>query len=215
MTGEYPSIKTIPPERDCFFFRFASFTGSLQPIAIVNLLKGSLSDKIIYLIRVFKSSVLFMKITVGINNRTAGFVDEKMVRKAVKAVLEGEVGDIEDRNFELSIAFIGPKKIRELNKQYRKINEATDILSFSEADSAKKSRGKSVPENGFLGEMVICLKQVRENAKSDGKSLKEELTWVVIHGVLHLLGYDHEKNEAEAALMRKKEKFYLSKLTLV
>ncbi|MCX6758584.1 MAG: rRNA maturation RNase YbeY, partial [Candidatus Nealsonbacteria bacterium] len=63
-----------------------------------------------------------------------------------------------------------------------------------------------------LGEMVIDINQVKKNSKAAKKKIKKELAWVVIHGALHLLGYDHEKGEAAALKMRQKEEAYLSKL---
>ena len=60
-----------------------------------------------------------------------------------------------------------------------------------------------------LGEMIICLREVRKNAKKIELAFEKELAKVVIHGILHLLGYDHEKSEQEEVKMQEKENYYL------
>ncbi|PIR71400.1 MAG: rRNA maturation RNase YbeY, partial [Candidatus Nealsonbacteria bacterium CG10_big_fil_rev_8_21_14_0_10_37_25] len=88
-------------------------------------------------------------------------------------------------------------RIRKLNKKYRGKNRMTDVLSF--------------PDNG-LGEIVICLREVKKNAKKFGSSFKKELSTCLIHGILHLLGYDHEKSVEEVKKMRDREEYYLSQV---
>lgn len=89
---------------------------------------------------------------------------------------------------ELSIVIVGDKKIKQLNWQYRKKNKITDVLSFEgEAD--------------FLGEIVICLSKAKRQAKKFNLPLKIEMSRLLIHGILHLLGYDHEKSLKEAKKM--------------
>jgi len=90
---------------------------------------------------------------------------------------------------------VGQARIKKLNKQYRQKNRPTDVLAFA--------------YNG-LGEIVICLEQVKRNAQKFNTSFKDELKRVLIHGILHLLGYDHEQSVKQAQQMRKKEEIYLS-----
>jgi len=120
---------------------------------------------------------------VEINNLTTVSIDEEFLKKVAEKVLEGEKA-----KGELSIALVGQGRIRELNKKYRGKNRVTDVLAF--------------PSNG-LGEIVICLREVKKNAKRFGSSFEKELATCLIHGILHLLGYDHEK-------MGEKQKYYLS-----
>ncbi len=83
---------------------------------------------------------------------------------------------------------IEKQNMRELNKKYRKKNKITDVLSFAgEAD--------------FLGDVVICAQQVQKQAKEHKLDASEELAYLVLHGLLHLLGYDHEASAAEAKKM--------------
>lgn len=145
-----------------------------------------------------------------IRNLTKIAVDKNFLKKVAKIVLKGENIDIKKRD--ISIVLVQPDFIRKLNQKYRKINKPTDILSFG---------------GGGLNEIVICLEIVKRNAKKFKSSFKKELTLVLIHGILHLLGYDHpdgvedprlininrdEKTNKETEKMEKKEKFYLSKI---
>ncbi len=127
---------------------------------------------------------------IEINNLTVASVDYDFLRKIAKIVLNKE-----KRKLDLSIALVGPARIKELNKKYRKKNKTTDVLSFS---------------YDTFGEIVICLREVRQNAKKFGFSFEEELARVLIHGILHLLGYEHEKSKKEAEKMEKKENYYLN-----
>jgi probable rRNA maturation factor len=91
---------------------------------------------------------------------------------------------------ELVVAFLDEKPARKLNKQFRGKDYATDVLSFgSEGD----------PES--LGELVICPQVIVRQAKEHGLLVKEELAYMVLHGILHLLGYDHELSEKDAKAM--------------
>ena len=130
---------------------------------------------------------------VEINNLTTVSVDEKFLKKVVKKVFKKE----KKEKAELSIALVGRGRIRELNKKYRKKNRATDILAF--------------PGDG-LGEIVICLREVKKNAKKYKASFEKELARVLIHGLLHLLGYNHEKSEKAAQKMEEKQNYYLEKI---
>jgi len=120
---------------------------------------------------------------IEVNNLTTNKVDEEFLRGLARKVLQGENKKIAD----LSIALVGQGRIRELNKKYRKKNKVTDVLSFQYDKS---------------GEVIICLREVKKNAKKFGSTYKKELARVLIHGTLHILGYDHEK-------MKKKEVRYL------
>ena len=118
---------------------------------------------------------------IEINNLTTSRVDEEFLKGVAKKVLKGE----NRKEIDLSIAFIGEAKMRKLNKKYRGKNRVTDVLSFDDE----------------LNEIVICLKEVKKNAKTYNSTFRKELARVLIHAILHLLGYDHEK-------MLGKEEYY-------
>ena len=132
---------------------------------------------------------------VEINNLTNAPVDKKFLKKIGEEVLKKEKKDSKD----LSIALIRQKEIRELNKNYRKRDKSTDVLSF---------------KYNTLGEVIICPEMVRANAKKFNSTFKKELARVLIHGILHLLGYSHETDAAKAKKMRKKEEDYLLQFKL-
>jgi len=139
---------------------------------------------------------------IEINNLTTNPVDEEFLKKTAKMVLEGEhppLGRVPEEP-DLSIALVGQGRIRELNKKYRRKNRTTDVLAFPSEEIG-------------LGEIVICLKEIKKNAKRYETTFKKELSKVLIHGILHLLGCDHEKNKMETEKMEKKEKYYLAQLT--
>lgn len=145
---------------------------------------------------------------IEINNLTTVSLDQDFLKKIIREVLIGEGRKEED----LSIALVGPGRMRKINKSYRGRNRATDVLSFPEAEIKMKGfKIGPLQKRENLGEIIICLKEVRKNAKNYGTDFKTELTRVLIHGLLHLLGYDHEKSEKEAKEMEEKQDSYLSK----
>lgn len=95
---------------------------------------------------------------------------------------------------ELSIALIGDHEMRPLNAKYRKQNRTTDVLSFALEDHSKAGKG-------MLGDVVISVEQARRQAKEHGATLKREMATLLIHGLLHLLGYDHERSTRQAKVM--------------
>ena len=145
---------------------------------------------------------------IEINNLTTIPIDEDFIKKIVKKVLVGE--DKERKR--LSIALVGPNEIKKANKKYRKKNQATDVLSFPDSEiSIEKFEMFAVQERESLGEIIICPKKVKKNAKKYGLDFETEFVKVLIHGILHLLGYDHEEPK-ENEKMKNKQDFYLSKM---
>jgi len=164
---------------------------------------------------------------IEINNLTTVSVNEETLKRIVNEVLKGEKIKQE---IELSIAFIGSGRMRKLNKKYRGKNRVTDVLAFPESEilfekfsafvkdyggpsEASREGGKIGPKKKIrgLGEIVICLREVKKNAKRFSTSFEKELANVLIHGLLHLLGHDHEK-EKEAKEMERKQSHYLKSI---
>lgn len=147
---------------------------------------------------------------VEINNLTEVKVEEIFIQEIISQVLLGEGRKI---NNDISLAFIGPGRMQKLNKVFRKKNRVTDVLSFAEQEVqfGKFKIGPTMKSKG-LGEIVICLREVKKNAKRFNLPFKQELAKMIIHGVLHLLGYDHEQSNDAAEKMEAKEKEYLTKL---
>ena len=123
---------------------------------------------------------------VGVNNKTGIEVDKKFVRKVALAALKSKGA----RNKEISVVFLERDEIRQLNKQYRKLDKATDVLSFGEGANSD-----------FLGEIAISPDVVR---KRFSENFDNAVACVLIHGILHLMGYDHAISK-ERKIMREEE----------
>jgi probable rRNA maturation factor len=127
---------------------------------------------------------------IEVNNLMARRIENSFLSKIAKKVLIGEnIGTME-----ISIVLLGPAKMKELNHQYRRRNAATDVLSFLYQGS---------------GEIVICPTEVKKNTREFNNTFNNELVKVLIHGLLHLAGYDHEKSQGGAREMMAKQNYYL------
>jgi len=102
--------------------------------------------------------------------------------------------------------FIGDKKMKQLNYQYRGINRSTDVLSF-EADIPVKGDHPLV-----LGDVVINVQRAETQAIESNRDFYDELWRLLVHGILHLMGYDHETSAKDAKLMKEKEREVLDAL---
>jgi probable rRNA maturation factor len=100
---------------------------------------------------------------------------------------------------ELSVALVGDRRMRELNRQYRRRDRSTDVLAFA-------MREAPVPGSSLLGDVVISLDTALRQARKAGHSLDQEVVILLIHGILHLLGFDHERSGHEARRMQRKER---------
>ncbi len=141
---------------------------------------------------------------ISITNLTASSIDKSFFEKITKLVLKGE-----KKSEEISIVLIGPAKMRKLNKQYLNKNRTTDVLSFGKLQSLEFKFPPGQEKELGDGDIVICLREVRKNTKKLKSTFRTELARVLIHGILHLLEYSHEKSEKEAKKMQEKENYYL------
>jgi len=126
-------------------------------------------------------------VTISANTRLFPFVDEDYLYRAADLTLQA----LELSCVGLTISLEGNERIRELNRQYRGLDEPTDVLSFESGDID--------PETGetYLGDVVISLPKVREQARQAGHAVRDELALMVVHGILHLNGYDHVDGRSE------------------
>ncbi len=120
--------------------------------------------------------------------------------EALREVLSGCLARLRTENAEIHLVLTGDQTIRELNQRFRDIDRATDVLSFPDGDELPSGRR-------FLGEIVISLDSARHQAEALGHGEVRELCELALHGTLHLLGYDHlrdqgEMNEIELKLRR-------------
>ena len=102
-----------------------------------------------------------------------------------------EVMDAKESIF--TIIFVTPEEIHELNKQYRGVDRVTDVISFALEDA----HDVSLTDVRVLGDIYICIDRMKEQALEYGHSETRELSFLTVHGLLHLLGYDHQTKEEE------------------
>ena len=140
---------------------------------------------------------------IEINNLTDFLINKKFFQKFIQNVLEDE----SKKTYGLSIALVSQAEIKKLNKQYLGKDRATDVLAFPEG----KLKTPEIFGNNILGEIIICPEEVKKNAKDLKLGFKKELFRILTHGILHLLGYDHEKSTLAFDAMQKKENYYLEK----
>jgi len=137
---------------------------------------------------------------VEVFNGTRVSVDEEAVARLVARVLEAEgVG-----HAELSVELVGERRIRALNAEHRDKDEVTDVLSFPLED-AGEGAGPSGAHSlagppRLLGDVVVCARQALRQARADSLPPALELAVLLVHGALHLLGYDHETDAGQMAL---------------
>lgn len=109
---------------------------------------------------------------------------------------------------EVGVTFADDEHIRELNRDYRGIDKATDVLSFALEEGDEPPIAGGPPET-LLGDIVISLETAARQAEDFGHSLERELAYLTVHGMLHLVGYDHEA-EADKQAMRQQEEAILT-----
>lgn len=127
-----------------------------------------------------------------------------------------------DCTLSCEIVTVDEEEIRRLNRELRSLDAVTDVLSFPALDGifGKKLLKKNFPadadEDGnlFIGSIAICVKRAEEQAEEYGHSLSRELNYLAAHGICHLLGYDHMREE-DKAIMREKEEKVLNKIGAV
>ncbi len=121
--------------------------------------------------------------------------------------------NIKDKKFILSVTLTTPQVIKELNKEYRNIDKETDVLSFPMFEKQEIEERKNPIVVEVLGDIVISIPRVEEQAKEYGHSFERELAYMVVHGFYHLMGYDHME-EDDKKIMREKEENVLQKLKI-
>lgn len=136
-----------------------------------------------------------MKLTLEINNTDKSPVKKAFIKKVVTMTLE-KSGYLElaKKSLNLSLAWVCEIEIKKINKQYRKKDKATDVLSFCEFEDAAVLKSSNEPEL-FLGELILCYNYIKEFATecTSENDLQKELARIIAHGVLHLLGFGHGK----------------------
>jgi rRNA maturation RNase YbeY len=116
------------------------------------------------------------------------------------------LSDVGEASAELGILFVGDQRMRGLNRRYRGKDRTTDVLAFP-------MRGAPHSSSHLLGDVVIAVPTAARQAKQGHRSLAEELTVLLVHGILHLCGYDHERSKTEARRMHRRERMILRSIS--
>ena len=133
-----------------------------------------------------------------------------LIRRSCNAVLEYENFD---GPAEISVTFVDNARIHELNKQYRDKDAPTDVLSFALDEGDEEPEVEDGEAEHLLGDVIISAPRAVEQGEEFGHGLTREMTYLAVHGMLHLLGYDHME-EADKRVMRAREEEILRELDL-
>ncbi|MCB0403668.1 MAG: rRNA maturation RNase YbeY [Bdellovibrionales bacterium] len=138
-----------------------------------------------------------VKISVRAETRAARRYEKLVRRSALSAVsaLPKKAWLRKAEAYELAVTLASPKQIQRLNKQFRKKDKPTDVLSFP------LWQAHPTQASVHMGDICLCPSVARTYAKEQGHSLEQELKVLTVHGILHLCGYDHEADDAEAQRM--------------
>ncbi len=112
-----------------------------------------------------------------------------------------------ERQSELSIELVGDRRMRRLNREYRKKDRTTDVLAFPMREAVAPPAARHTTD--MLGDVVISVPRALHQAIDAGRSPDEEFVSLLVHGVLHLCGYDHERSTKEAVRMHRRERTLL------
>ncbi len=149
------------------------------------------------------------EIEIFVEEEFRGVMDEGWVRRTAQTVLKAE-GVAPP--YEVSLVFTDSEMVKQLNRDYRGVDEPTDVLAFCMLSQKEADSSFALPPDGVtrLGEVIISYLQAVAQAREQGHSPERELALLIIHGILHLLGYDHEEPEEESK-MRERERELLER----
>ena len=150
-----------------------------------------------------------------------GFDYEALAKRVIEFALEHEEFHYD---CEVNLTLTDNEGIREINRTYREIDKPTDVLSFPLINYEKAGDFSALEENYddnfnpdtgeiMLGDIIISIEKVKEQADSYGHSIEREFAFLILHSMLHLFGYDH-MTEEEAAIMEEKQKIILDKMKI-
>ena len=139
---------------------------------------------------------------------------EETIKKVIEKCYKEE--NLLESKLIITITLTNNENIKIINKEYRNIDRATDVLSFpmfEKEELDKKIKNKDFLHEDILGDIIISVEKVREQAEEYGHSFERELSYMIVHGFYHLMGYDHMEEE-EKVEMRKKEDKILNELKI-
>ena len=140
-----------------------------------------------------------------------------IINKVAKKCFEEE--NLTDLNLYLNVILTNPETIRKTNNEYRNIDKETDVLSFPMFEKEEinkiieRNKKEKIEVEDVLGDIMISIPRIKEQAKEYNHSVERELAYMVVHGFYHLMGYDHILEE-DKKIMREKEEIVLNKLNI-
>lgn len=136
---------------------------------------------------------------------------EKVINKVLEECFITE--NMQNSKLYISVTLTNPENIRKLNNEYRGIDKETDVLSFPMFEKSEIENVKLLEYEEVLGDIIISISRVQEQAEEYGHSFERELAYMLVHGFYHLMGYDHIEG-ADKVLMRQKEENILNMLEI-
>lgn len=132
---------------------------------------------------------------------------DEIVKKVLQKCYEEE--KLLDSKLIITITFTTPEQIHKINKEYRQVDRPTDVLSFpmfERKELEEKITKQDFEHEDVLGDIIISIEKVKEQAIEYGHSFERELSYMLVHGFYHLMGYDHIKEEDKKEMRPKEEK---------
>jgi probable rRNA maturation factor len=156
-----------------------------------------------------------MKRAIDINVASIRWRAQPRARKTIVNAITAAADMLKCKEFELSVMLTGDRSIRVLNRDWRGLDKATNVLSFPALPPARRGRAaaRRISSPLLLGDIAIAYETVAREAKSERKPFLHHLSHLAVHGFLHLLGYDHECDD-EAEAMERMERRILAQLTI-
>lgn len=131
------------------------------------------------------------------------YYDEDKIKEYLEYILKNEKNDFDSKTYYISFMLTTNPVIHKINKEYRNVDRPTDVISFAYNET------ENIGPMEVVGDIIISIDKVKEQAKEYGHSDKREFFYLLTHGMLHILGYDHIEAD-ERKIMREKEERYLS-----
>lgn len=149
----------------------------------------------------------FMNILID-DRQSVREIEESIIKNIEIAIGEVLKYEKESMDSEISISFVEKEEIKELNREYRNIDEVTDVLSFPIEEEFLLTQGPKL-----LGDVIISVEKAKEQSIEYNHSFEREMVYLTVHSIFHLLGYDHI-DEKDKQIMRRKEKDIMNTLNI-
>ncbi|HEY8345104.1 MAG TPA: rRNA maturation RNase YbeY [Bacillota bacterium] len=138
------------------------------------------------------------------NEQTEVRIDEALLESLTR-IVESVLSAHQKGESEVGIILTDRETIHQLNRDYRQVDAPTDVLSFALSEGDQEPQAEFIPD--LLGDVIICIPKAQEQAREYGHSFEREVLYLAVHGVLHLLGYDHQTAEEKQVMRAAEERF--------